>query len=143
MGGGSYKDELLKQANSSKYRAKILFLGELDQKSVMRTLAKADLFVNPSYSEGLPTSVMEAASVGLPIIARDVGGTNEIIKDYVSGIVIKPNEVGRLVYEILYLVEHREFAKQLGQEALNGVRQKYDWDKITDQYESLLKEVVG
>ena len=48
----------------------------------------ADLFINVSSSEGLPVSIMEAISFGIPVIATDVGGTGEIVKNGISGFLI-------------------------------------------------------
>jgi colanic acid/amylovoran biosynthesis glycosyltransferase len=50
-----------------------------------------DYFITLSKSEGLPVSLMEACSVGLPIIATDVGGINEIVKDKINGFLLNAN----------------------------------------------------
>ena len=119
--------------------AVVKFYGE--RKDVIDLLEESDIFVNPSYSEGLPTSVMEAASVGLPIIATDVGGTNEIIKHMKSGLVIPPHKPWLIAESIKVLLKDETVAKTMGLMARNTVMSKFNWDVITKQYEYLIKEV--
>lgn len=73
VGDGSYRGELEKKADKD-----VVFTGMKTQAEVSVLLSQASVFVNPSYSEGLPSSVAEAMAVGLPVVAYDVGGTNEL-----------------------------------------------------------------
>ena len=74
-----------------------------------------DLFVNVSSSEGLPVSIMEAISYGIPVIATDVGGTSEIVEDGVNGNLIpmsfKPEELAGKIRK--YVRMNREEMKEL------------------------------
>ncbi len=97
-------------------------------------LSATDIFVNPSYSEGLGISVMEAASIGLPIIATDVGGTREIITTDKTGILIKARDVGQLAEELCRLRANAELRKKLGGNARILAERKFNWDKITGEY---------
>ena len=140
VGGGNYRPSLEHNAFMWGFYPK--FTGELDHAGVMAMLRMSDIFVNPSYSEGLPTSVMEAASVGLPIIATDVGGTNEIIEDDKSGLLYKAGDIEQLTRMLKYMIDNPARRAYFGPRAKESAR-KFDWDKITDQYEALLKEVAG
>lgn len=66
------------------------FEGKLDNKTLMRRYQteKIDLFLNVSETEGLPVSIMEAMSFGLPVLATDVGGTSEIVLDQYNGYLL-------------------------------------------------------
>jgi glycosyltransferase involved in cell wall biosynthesis len=72
-----------------------------------------DVFLNVSASEGLPVSIMEAQSCGIPVIATAVGGTPEIVNEKV-GILLSPNptpeEIGSTIE---YLIDNSEIAKQM------------------------------
>ena len=142
VGDGNYKNTLEKQARKSRHQSRIVFYGTQNHENVMRILAKCDIFVNPSYSEGLPTAVMEAASLGKPIIATDVGGTNEIITDGESGILYPPRDVNRLTEALVSLTGNLTKARQMGINALSRARAEFNWDEIINQYEEILKEVV-
>ena len=104
-------------------------------------MAHSDIFVNPSYSEGLPSSVLEAASCCKPIIATDVGGTSEIIKHGGTGILIKPHDVNQLAIELMNLLEHPFEARQMGIRAMQSINGQFSWNKIIDQYENIFKEM--
>lgn len=141
IGDGPYRKELENMWHGEPVRLGwIEFYGE--RKDVLDLLEESDIFVNPSYSEGLPTSVMEAASVGLPIVATDVGGTNEIIKHMKSGLVIPPRQVWLLAESIKVLLKDETAAKTMGLMARNTVMAKFNWDSITDQYLRLIREVT-
>ncbi len=141
IGDGNYRTTLEAQAGASKYGSRITFCGELKHDAVMEMLSLSDIFVNPSYSEGLPTSVMEAASVGVPIIATDVGGTREVISDG-TGLLVQPHDVKGMAERIQLLSFDGEMARRMGIKAKQAVRQKFNWDEIADQWDKLLKEVA-
>ena len=141
VGDGEYRRELEKQANASPFRERIKFLGTRDYADVLRTLRESHIFVNPSYTEGLPTSVMEAASVGLPIIATDVGGTREIITHGESGLLFQPHDIEALTTNIALMVDDIDKARRMGIKALETVRDKFAWNKIVEKYEEVMKEV--
>lgn len=140
VGDGVYRDNLEIMASQLRCKNRIRFTGEVSQESVIDILKECDIFVNPSYSEGLPTTVMEAASVGLPIIATDVGGTNEIIEDD-SGILISPGNIKQLKNSLNWMLNNYSEAEKMGRKVREDVK-KFNWEEIADQWDKLLKEVV-
>lgn len=137
-GDGPYKANLESLAYHNHCDTDILFLGQKNQDEVIDILSTTDIFVNPSYSEGLPTSVMEAASIGLPIVATDVGGTREIIENRRTGSLIKPGDVEQLRYKLCELAANVELRRELGRNATTFVKQKYDWEEITDKWTKVI-----
>ena len=73
------RDALKKQAIKLDLLDRMIFVGQLDSDGVRKELTKADIFINPSFTEGLPTVVLEALSMGVPTVATDVGGTKDIV----------------------------------------------------------------
>jgi len=136
VGDGNYRRTLEGMANGF-----TRFTGKLAPEEVITELKASDIFVNPSYSEGLPTSVMEAASVGLGIIATDVGGTREIIEPDYSGLLYQPGNLLALRVSLESFLNHPAQVKLFGQRAKEGIG-KFNWDNITRQYIEVLKEVV-
>lgn len=141
VGDGNYRTQLEIMVKPS-YSSFVKFTGTLSRPEVFKELKQSDIFVNPSYSEGLPTSVMEAALVGLPIIATDVGGTKEIIDDAQTGILIKPHNIAAISLHLGVLMSCPEVAREMGRRASVSVAAKFSWDTITKQYIDLLEEVV-
>ena len=74
-----------------------------------------DCFINVSTTEGVPVSVMEAMSFGIPILATDVGGTSEIVKDGSNGILLKPDcspkQISEKIESLIDLSKDNEIRK--------------------------------
>jgi len=90
FGGGDGLEPLKKYADESLGFMECYFSGEIKNTELMQYYQNnhVDLFVNTSSSEGLPVSIMEACSFGIPGIATDVGGTKEIIRDGETGYLL-------------------------------------------------------
>jgi glycosyltransferase involved in cell wall biosynthesis len=89
-----------------------------------RFIAQLDLFVLPSYTEGLPNVVLEACAAGVPVVATAVGGTPEVIQDGVSGFLVPPGDIEQLAARMDEALENeerlREIAFQGRQRVLEG-----------------------
>jgi glycosyltransferase involved in cell wall biosynthesis len=113
----------------------VLFLGR--RKDVPDILACCDLFVLPSWAEGLPNSVLEAMASGLPVVATRVGGTPEIIEDGVNGLLVAPREPHGLALAIMQILENGEFARQIAQSARDRARAQFGFDRLLSELDSL------
>jgi glycosyltransferase involved in cell wall biosynthesis len=138
LGDGPYRSSLERMCSNGHVK----FVGEATHDQVMRELAASDIFVNPSYSEGLPTTVLEAASVGLPIIATDVGGTREIITHGISGLLYRPGNLGWLSIHLETLMNSPGLRQLLGKRA-QEVARSFTWESTIDKWEKVLKEAKG
>lgn len=91
----------------------IKYLGFLNNHMVNQTLIDYDCLILPSYREGYPGIIIEAMSVGVPVIATKIGGIPEIIKDQVEGDLFKPGDKNGLKKAIMNLtLEKRNFYSQ-------------------------------
>jgi len=142
VGDGPYRTELEKLAHQNEYASSTLFLGQRNQDEVIDVLSATDIFVNPSYSEGLGISVVEAASIGLPIIATDVGGTKEIITTDETGILVEARDVGQLAEELGRLCADAALREKLGENARILAERKFNWDKIIGEYIKVYTSLV-
>ncbi len=133
IGKGPYESELRKLGGK--------FVGEKDITGVREILTASDILVNPSYGEGLPTAVLEGGAMGLATIATDVGGTSEIIQDGKNGILVHPGSVHELKTAIQKLVNDEKLREKLGKVLQKTVREKFDWNKVTDKFEKVLKSL--
>lgn len=91
FGGGSELESLKQYAVENLNFMKVTFAGETANSDLMKFYQqnRVDLFVNTSTSEGLPVSIMEACSFGIPVVATDVGGTREIVHDGENGYLLE------------------------------------------------------
>ncbi|MHA1343133.1 MAG: glycosyltransferase family 4 protein [Promethearchaeota archaeon] len=102
---------------------------------------KADIFVLPSYYEGMPISILEAASYCLPIVATKVGGVSEIIKDGLSGFLIEPGDIEELKSKILKLISSTSLRKKMGIIAYDKVKNRFNVNIITKQLARIYQEL--
>lgn len=100
-------------------------------------LARATLYVLPSYAEGLPMGVLEAMASGLPVVATDVGGVPDAIEDGIDGFMVHPGDIEALADRILMLLGNSEVRDRLAVAARGKVRECFATDKIMAQVEGL------
>jgi len=106
----------------------ILFLGFRDD--VPQLLAAIDIFVLPSYREGMPISIIEAMMSGKPVIATDIRGCREEVVHGETGLLVKPKNVESLVEALEKLISNPELAKRMGENARKRALSLYD-EKMT------------
>ncbi len=102
-------------------------------------LSASDIFVLPSYAEGLSNALMEAMSAGCACIASDVGGNRYLIENGVSGFLFPAGDKEALASHIRRLVEDTAKRQQLGQGARARIEQHFSWEKIGKRYEDVFQ----
>lgn len=108
--------------------AGISFLGHSD--NALAYVAAADAFVHPSYHEGFSLSIVEAAMLGKPIVACQVGGNTEIITDNANGLLVPAQDSTALATAMTRLLSDKELARKLGETARHTFLDRYDFRKI-------------
>lgn len=98
-------------------QAQIEHLGPVPHADRAQYFRRADIFVLPSYGEGMPMSVLEAMAAGLPVIATNVGGIPELITPAAEGFLLAPGNVPELAERIVQLVNDASLRTQMGQRA--------------------------
>lgn len=114
--------QLAESLNVAQY---ITFLGWINSQQRDELLSKADVFVLPSYNEGLPMAILEAMGWGLPIIATPVGGIPDLVISQQNGLLVAPGNIQELSQAIQLLIEDENLRLSLGRVARNNV-EKFD-----------------
>jgi len=124
--GSVVEESLVEKINS----ANATYKGLLNPQEVTKTLAQYDVLVLPSYREGYPGVIIEAFSVGLPVVATTLDGIKEIVDDGKSGILVPPKDVDALAHAMQSFDEqnYESFSK----EALRAFEQ-FDSEKVTKE----------
>lgn len=136
VGDGEDKDRLEKSAK--KENLKITFIGFSTTPSIY--LEKADWYISTSRFEGLPYGLIEAASVGLPILASDVKGNNEVVEDKVSGFLFKEEDQAiDLIKEIL---DGKYNYNQLSLHAIDFFHENFTEDKMIEKLIELYNSLI-
>ena len=102
----------------------------------------SDVYVLPSYVEGMPLSVMEAMACGKPVIVTNVGEIPVLVKQGINGLVIPPGDHQMLADSILYLYNNHELSSRMSKENVN-LMINYDWERIAKQYNTLYSEILN
>lgn len=111
IGGGPEFIKIKKLAQKKLNKDQANFTGFINNEDVLKWYKEnpATVFVNVSSSEGVPVSIMEALSMGIPVIATDVGGTKEIVEDGINGYLLRADfEIGQLVERLKHIIEPNE-----------------------------------
>ena len=116
----------------------VRFLGTKPWGETIAYMKAVDIVVNPSYTEGLPTCIVEAALCRKAIIAADVGGTGEIITGQGDGYLFPAHDRTALVKALSALVYDGEARKKMGENAFEHVVKRFSWEEASLAYSRLL-----
>ena len=117
----------------------ITFTGFLETMKYRQLLKSADILVMPSRQEYFGIVFLEAMALGKPIIAGNVGGIPEFLKNTRNAILVEPSSRG-ITEAILHLYEHMEDREEMRRNNLHDVS-RFDWDEITNQYAMIYNRV--
>jgi glycosyltransferase involved in cell wall biosynthesis len=98
-----------------------------------------DVLVLPSQAEGFGLVLIEAMAAGVPVVATDVPGIRDVVRDGVNGLLVpvgQPDQLARAIQRIAATGAPR---KRLIEAGLEVVRKRYDWSVVLPQYRKLLK----
>ena len=113
-------------------RKVVLFPGW--QSDIAAWMAVADIYVLPSYREGLPRTVLEAMAMALPVVSTDVPGCREVVQHGKTGFLIPPRDVGALVKAIQQLIENPNLRKEMGKQGREVVCKRFSTERIIKEY---------
>ncbi len=126
-------------------RKNVLFLGE--RTDVIQLYSVMDVFVLPSYREGLGLSILEASAMKRPVVASDIRGCREGVDNGKTGLLVPSSDPAKLAEAITYVLSHPAEAKAMGEEGRKKVELEYDQDAVFDllkrEYEALLSKRKG
>ena len=112
IAGSGEEEELLKaKAKELGLTEDVFFAGWVDGERKEELIMDSQVLLSPSYNEGLPVSILEAAAHGMPIVATDVGDISSVVRDGENGVLIEPGQVEELAAGILKVSEAETFGK--------------------------------
>lgn len=117
------------------------WLGHVDDMPAL--YASVDIVVLPSYREGLPKSLIEAAACALPLVATDVPGCREVVSDGKDGLLVPVRDAHALAAAIARLLDDRELAARLGAAARKKALSEFDERIVIDRTLEVYRELLG
>lgn len=133
LGGGSEQAELKKTILEKGLGDKIKVLGEKPNKEIQDYYKVADIFINPTYTEGFPRVILEAMAAGLPIVTTDAGGTRDLIGNNQKRFVVDKNNRELFSSRLIELVDNELLQKDLSRENVVHV-EKFSTQKVASMY---------
>ena len=116
-------------------------------KDIQAFMAACDVFVAPfRNTDGIvdqPLSILEAMACGKPVVATNVGGIPEIVKHRINGFLVKPDDVHELKNALLYMLENKDEAKKMADNAAKYVAENYSVDVVVEKMERVYEEVIS
>jgi glycosyltransferase involved in cell wall biosynthesis len=93
----------------------------------------ADCLLLPTYTESVPTAVMEAFACGIPAITSNVGGCPEIVEQGKNGLLIPPRDASSLYDAVVWMDQNPESRIKMGEQARRTVLERYDHNKLIEK----------
>ncbi len=141
FGENSYADDLRALSSRLGLDESVVFTGF--REDVIDIMGSLDVLVHASIlPDPLPTVLVEAMSLGLPVIASDAGGVREIVEHEVTGLVVRPGDPGALADAILRLLSDREEASRMGRMGHERAADRFDIRKTTEEMQEQLLACV-
>ncbi len=141
--GGIGKTELMKELIlTNNLSGLVEYRGWLSGDEKRKAIAEADVFILPSHYEGVPVSILEAMSFGMPVIATRVGGIPDLVKTGINGILIDPSDEDALLKAILFYLDDPENIYKHGQGSAETVQAYYP-DVIMPRLEAIYSSLLS
>ena len=142
VGTGASQVQLDSMAEELGVSDLIRYVGTVPYDQLEKAYQYADIFVLTSLSEGMPSVILEAMGCGLPVIASDVGGNNELVEEGANGYLIVGDDIDKLAQDLARLINDGSLRQTMGQESRRRAL-KYDWRHIMGQYNRLYARALA
>ena len=141
IGDGPQRESLEQLARQIGIDEHVQFLGS--RSDVPRLLSASDVFLLTSHIEASPVSILEAMSVGCPVVATNVGSIREVIREGKNGFLVEPGNARRLTERIVQLIVEPLRAQAMGESGRRTVVEGYSVDAMVRGYERLIATIYN
>ena len=124
-----------------KIKGKIVYCTNMPWIDAMKNLKASFVLVIPSRMESLPQSIKEAFFLKIPVIATSVGDIPEVVKNNETGVLVSPNDPQSLLEAINSLLEDKDKASKMAENAYDLIIENFTWDKLISKYVDFYKNL--
>ncbi|MEG2972619.1 MAG: glycosyltransferase family 4 protein [Clostridium sp.] len=139
VGDGDYLDSLKEYLRNMKIKDNIVFLGFKSPEDFYNI---CDFTVLTSHSESFPLVILESGLYNKTVIASNVGGIGEIIRDNYNGLLIEPGNKVSIASAIEYLIDNKEARESMGNNLHNDILNKFSIKALGDSYEKIWNNIL-
>jgi len=142
LGGyGPLYDRIKERLRSNNLSRKVELIGWIPHDKVANYLNELKLLVLPSYSEGLPTVVLESMACGTPVLATPVGGIPDVIKDGETGFILEDNSPECIAEDVIRALNSPNL-DEIVINACNIIEEKYTYEGAVERYREILNKIL-
>lgn len=141
IGEGQERNNLELKIRKLGLESKVELKGEIPHEKIYEELAKSNVFILPSLEEGQGLVVLEAQAAQVPVVATNVGGIPDFIRDGESGVLVEPKNPLKLSQSVIRIFSDPEFAQNLVKNASTNL-EKYDWRNIAGEIDQIYKQLI-
>lgn len=139
-GDGRYREEITRRLERFE---NFRWLGRLDYPNDVRKLLQTiDIYALITGMDLAPLTLKEAQLMGKPVIATDVGGNREMMRDGETGFLVREGEPDDIIEKINELLENKMMAKEMGLKGKNYVKDKFNWEKVVRNFLDVIKPFI-
>jgi glycosyltransferase involved in cell wall biosynthesis len=139
-GDGPQMDTLKALAQELAISERVTFPGWRSREELVKDFHQANLFLFPSRHEGMPNAVLEAMASGLPVVATKIAGSEELVVNGESGLLVNPEDVDSLRDDLRRLIVDEAMRRQMGQASRQRVEREYSWEMVARKYSEILEK---
>ncbi len=144
VGDGEEMNDLKADVHEKGLSDVVTFSGTKASDQISKLMQHSDCLVLPSLSEGIPNVVLEAMACGLPVVASNLPGIREVLKDEETGFLVAPKDVEGLVQKLLILVRNPERRQKMGACAYQHLSEmNLSWEKSAKQYLEVYEKICA
>lgn len=141
VGDGDLRSELEREVAALHLSDRTLFLGE--RQDIPDVMSAMDIYVLPSKSEGMNLTLLEAMSIGLPVVARNVGGNSEIVCNEETGYLVSARDSKELAYALLRLAGNSRERERMGKAGKRRAHSLFNQTATIETYLALYNGGYG
>ncbi|HOD36076.1 MAG TPA: glycosyltransferase family 4 protein [Syntrophales bacterium] len=143
VGEGPLRSMMIDWLNHHQLQTRVILAGFRSHDEIPYWINASDIFVFPSYNEGLPNVILEAMACGRPIIATEVGGIPEVVTHGTNAILIPPRTVDPIINAMQKLVFSPQLRQSMGLNGLHHIRSNFSWEKSADSLIGVYREAIS
>lgn len=142
IGGGENLELIKRKVEEYKLSNEVVVTGPVGHDRVREELANTDVFVLPSFAEGIPVALMEAMAMKIPVITTCITGVPELIENRVDGFLTEPSNINQLADIVTAVIDNYSSLGELRNRAAEKVKSKYDVEKNTKELANIFKRYI-
>ncbi len=143
VGEGPLKQQITASLEDANLTGNFKFLGTLKEDALNAVYNCTDVFVLPSIQEGQGIVLLEAQASGKPVVAFDIGGVNEAVRNNETGLLVKRGNTDELVAALLRFLSDETLREKMGANGRKFVRENFTWDICAQKMLKVYREALG